>query len=141
MQDESYHLDITHEIGIPVGYGLGCSAAAALSLALALNKAIGAGYTREQAGTIAHNAEVRCRTGLGDVLAAYHGGFEIRTAPGAPGIGAVKKMQSGGCEAVIACFEPVSTPDFLRDKMESINGNGCQDGQGPGGQRRHGQVL
>jgi len=30
-------VDVTHEIDIPVGYGLGCSAAVALSLALAVN--------------------------------------------------------------------------------------------------------
>lgn len=124
MQDGTYHLDITHEIGIPVGYGLGCSGAAALSLALALGIALPAGCTRQQAGVIAHNAEVRYRTGLGDVLAAYHGGFEIRTHPGAPGVGRIRKMDAGDLEAVVACFEPMSTPDFLKEHMELINGRG-----------------
>ena len=126
MQDESYHLDIIHDIKIPVGYGLGCSGAASLSLALALNEALNAGYTREDVGAIAHSAEVQCQTGLGDVLAAYHGGFEIRTSPGAPGVGRIRHVATEGLEAVIACFEPISTPDFLRDSMKEINGMGTR---------------
>ena len=129
--------DIRHEIGVPVGYGLGCSSAAALSLALALNEALGCGMPAEQAGRIAHRAEIRCRTGLGDVLAAYHGGFEVRVRAGAPGVGRVARAggrcgasggrcgNSGeGTAAVIGCFSPVSTRRFITERLSGINGLG-----------------
>ena len=127
--------DIRHEIGVPVGYGLGCSSAAALSLALALNEALGCGLSREEAGRIAHRAEIACRTGLGDVLAAYHGGFEVRVGAGAPGIGRVARAggrgvrrgggpDCAGAAAVICCFSPVSTRRFIAERLPRINGLG-----------------
>ena len=117
-------LEITHELGVPVGYGLGCSAAAALSLAYALDEALGTGLGRQGSARIAHEAELECRTGLGDVLAAYHGGFEVRVCAGAPGRGRVVKMPSGDLAAVIACFAPVSTTEFIKNRMSGINGLG-----------------
>ena len=140
--------DIRHEIGVPVGYGLGCSSAAALSLALALGEALGCGMQAEQAGRIAHRAEIRCRTGLGDVLAAYHGGFEVRTRAGAPGVGRVRRAgaaaaaaEGPGCglegtAAVIGCFSPVSTRRFIDERLAGINGLGgamVERMAGPGG--------
>ena len=91
LLDEKY-FDVTHEIDVPVGYGFGCSGAVALSLAIALNDALKYGYTKTKVAQIAHKAEIKCQTGLGDVLASYHGGFEIRTKSGAPGIGEVQRL-------------------------------------------------
>lgn len=120
----SYFLKIHHDIKVPVGYGLGCSAAVALSLVYALNSAFRTNYTKEQLGMMAHNAEVMCRTGLGDVLASYHGGFEIRIKGGAPGIGQIKKISSESYCAIMICFSPISTKQFLKDRLASINGLG-----------------
>ncbi|MBM3904569.1 MAG: GHMP kinase [Thaumarchaeota archaeon] len=120
----NYFLKIHHDIKVPVGYGLGCSAAVALSLVYALNSAFRTNYTKEQLGTMAHNAEVMCRTGLGDVLASYHGGFEIRVKGGAPGIGQIKKISLESYSAIMICFSPISTKQFLKDRLASINGLG-----------------
>ncbi|MBI5696992.1 MAG: GHMP kinase [Thaumarchaeota archaeon] len=120
----NYFVKIHHDTKVPVGYGLGCSAAVALSLVYALNSAFRTNYTKEQLGTMAHNAEVMCRTGLGDVLASYHGGFEIRVKGGAPGIGQIKKIPSESYCAVMICFSPISTKQFLKDRLASINGLG-----------------
>ena len=120
----SYFLKIHHDIKVPVGYGLGCSAAVALSLVYALNSAFKTSYTKEQLGMMAHNAEVMCRTGLGDVLASYHGGFEIRVKGGAPGIGQIKKISSESYSAIMICFSPISTKQFLKERLASINGLG-----------------
>lgn len=122
--DGNYFVNVHHDITIPVGYGLGCSAAVALSLSYALNEAFSAKFSKEQLGKIAHNAEVICRTGLGDVLASYHGGFEIRTKGGAPGIGQLKKIPTETCSAVMICFSPISTKQFLKERLTSINGLG-----------------
>ncbi|MEM2785124.1 MAG: GHMP kinase [Candidatus Nitrosotenuis sp.] len=120
----SYFVNVHHEIKIPVGYGLGCSAAVALSLAYALNEAFGTRYSKKYLGRMAHNAEVICRTGLGDVLASYHGGFEIRVKSGAPGIGEIKKIPTGTDSAIMICFSPISTKQFLKERLASINGLG-----------------
>jgi pantoate kinase len=117
-------LDIDHHITVPVGYGLGCSGAVALSLGLALNEALDTGLTKEQVGLIAHEAEIKCQTGLGDVLASYHGGFEIRTKGGAPGHGTVKKIKHDNYTVVIICFSPISTKRFISERLQFINGLG-----------------
>jgi len=122
--DENYFVDVHHSISVPVGYGLGCSAAVALSLSLALNEALGTKLSRTEIGQIAHNAEISCKTGLGDVLAAFYGGFEIRTKSGAPGIGTVEKIDTQYNSVIMVCFAPISTPEFLRDRLSSINGLG-----------------
>ena len=119
------YFDITHEIDVPVGYGFGCSGAVALSLALALNDALKYGYTKTKVAQIAHKAEIKCQTGLGDVLASYHGGFEIRIKSGAPGVGEVQRITpKEKLEVMIICFNPISTKKFLKEKISLINGLG-----------------
>lgn len=122
-RNQDVFIDIRHEISIPVGYGLGCSGAVALSLAMALNKSLGTGLTRHKVGQIAHAAEISCKTGLGDVLASYHGGFEIRTRPGGPGVGQVEKIESDA-KVVLICFSPISTRKFIDERIKTINGLG-----------------
>lgn len=120
---KKFFLEIEHHISIPVGYGLGSSGAVALSLAFALNKALDTNLSRTQVGQIAHNAEIYCKTGLGTVLSSYHGGFEIRTKFGAPGIGSLRKI-STDYSAIVICFSPVSTRKFINTELSKINGLG-----------------
>jgi len=123
--NDDYFVDVIHELDVPVGYGLGCSAAVALSLALALNQALNAGYSKTEVAQIAHLAEIKCKTGLGDVLASYHGGFEIRTKSGAPGVGELEKIDpKEKLDALIVCFNPISTKKFLGEKISLVNGLG-----------------
>ncbi len=118
-----YFINVHHEISVPVGYGLGSSGAVALSLAVALNKALNLNLSKEEVGQIAHNAEIMCKTGLGDVLASYHGGFEIRIKAGAPGVGVLEKIDTDS-NVVLICFSPISTKKFITEKIEIINGLG-----------------
>ena len=117
-------IDIEHSISIPVGYGLGSSSAVALSLSFALDRVLGTKLDKTRIGQIAHNAEVNCKTGLGDVLASYHGGFEIRIKPGAPGIGTVEKIDTDKISIVMICFSPISTNKFIKERLSQINGLG-----------------
>ena len=121
---EGLFFDIRHEISIPVGYGLGSSGAVALSLSYALDRALGTNLKRHEIGSIAHNAEVSCKTGLGDVLASFHGGFEIRTKAGAPGVGSVEKINADSISVLVICFSPVSTNKFIKEQLPRINGLG-----------------
>jgi len=123
LAKHNYFLDIVHDSAIPVGYGLGSSGAVALSLAFALNKALGTNLSRTQVGQIAHNAEIHCKTGLGTVLSSYHGGFEIRTKHGAPGIGSLRKIHSDYI-AIVICFSPISTKKIIGTELSKINGLG-----------------
>ena len=116
--------DIEHEISIPVGYGLGSSSAVALSLSFALDQALETKLDKTTIGQIAHNAEVSCKTGLGDVLASFHGGFEVRVKPGAPGIGNVEKILTDKISIIMICFSPISTNKFLKERLSQINGLG-----------------
>ncbi len=124
LADRPYFVSIDHDVGIPVGFGLGSSGAAALSLSYALNNALDIGLSKTQAAQIAHHAEVACKTGLGTVIAEYAGGFEMRTRAGAPGVGAVSKIELDGYKAIILCLAPISTKSFLTNHMAEINGLG-----------------
>jgi len=110
--------DIEHEISIPVGYGLGSSGAVALSLSFALDQALETKLDKTTIGQIAHNAEVNCKTGLGDVLASFHGGG------GAPGIGCVEKIFTNEISVIMICFSPISTNKFIKERLSQINGLG-----------------
>ncbi len=116
--------NIEHDISIPVGYGLGSSAAVALSLSFALDQALETKLDKIAIGKIAHNAELNCKTGLGDVLASFHGGFEIRVKPGAPGIGRVEKILTEEISIIMICFSPISTNKFIKERLSQINGLG-----------------
>ena len=116
--------DIEHEISIPVGYGLGSSSAVALSLSYALDEALETKLDKKVIGKIAHNAEVNCKTGLGDVLASFYGGFEVRVKAGAPGIGNVEKISTDKVSVIMICFSPISTNKFIKEHLSKINGLG-----------------
>jgi len=113
----NYRILVDHNINIPIGYGFGSSGAGALSLALALNEALRLGLSHVEAAQIAHIAEVRCRTGLGTVIAETFGGLEIREKPGAPGVGEIKHIPIDD-DHVVAClkFGPMSTKEALTDE-------------------------
>ena len=122
FSNKFFHIE--HEISIPVGYGLGSSGAVALSLSFALDQALETKLDKTTIGQIAHNAEVNCKTGLGDVLASFHGGFEIRVKPGAPGIGCVEKIFTNEISVIMICFAPISTNKFIKERLSQINGLG-----------------
>jgi pantoate kinase len=114
-------VDLTADV--PLGYGFGVSGAAALATALAINPDHGQGLSMEQAAVVAHCAEVVNRTGMGDVAGQYTGGLVIRTAAGAPGVGAVEKVPVDAVEVSWVCMGEISTSSVLEDEktMERIN--------------------
>jgi len=107
---------VQHQSSLPIGCGFGTSGAGALSLALALNAAVGSPLTRLEAAALAHRAELESGTGLGTVLGETFGGFEVRTAPGAPGTGTVVNLPfPEGLSAAFLVFGPLATPKMLAD--------------------------
>jgi pantoate kinase len=107
-------LKVEHCAEVPLGEGFGSSGAGALSLALALNEALELGLTRIEAAQRAHTAEILCKTGLGTVIAETLGGLEIRTKPGAPGIGEVRNIPVGSDYSFVSLsFGPLPTQRAL----------------------------
>jgi pantoate kinase len=125
LVNRPYFINIHHDVEIPIGFGLGSSGAAALSLSYALNQVLDTGLTRTQAAQMAHHAEIACNTGLGTVIAEFAGGFEMRTSPGAPGIGSVSNVNlDKNYKAVVLCLAPILTKSFLTNHINEINGVG-----------------
>lgn len=85
---EPWDVTVEQTSDLPVGHGFGASAAGALSATVA----VAAVLRRDEADAVwaAHAAEVVERTGLGDVVGAKAGGFEIRERPGLPPDGRIR---------------------------------------------------
>ncbi len=127
----SQEVKILSETPLPVSQGFGVSAAAALSTALALDDALGRGTPRDELVAIAHEVEVECGTGLGDVVPASLGGMDLRWKPGAPGHADVRKTPVRA-DLLLAVLGPeIPTRSVLRDseKVAAINraGGACVD--------------
>ncbi|HIP90171.1 MAG TPA: pantothenate kinase, partial [Candidatus Nanopusillus sp.] len=77
--------DIIHNSQLPIGCGLGISGGCALGTVYKLKELIGLPQMDSlELLKIAHISEVKCGTGLGDVMGQYFGGFIIRKGPGFP---------------------------------------------------------
>lgn len=114
------HVLVRTEQSLPEQQGFGTSAAGALSAGLAIAKAIGLG--RYEAVRAAHLAELRHKTGLGDVAAALHGGVEFRREPGLPPYGRVDKLAADGQFVLLPLGGGMETQAVLADtrKRERI---------------------
>lgn len=115
---------VRHDTILPVGCGFGTSGAGALSLSLALNALHGDPLSFLEAASVAHLAELECKTGLGTVIGETFGGFEIRQSPGAPGTGRVQNFfYPKDLRAVFLVFGSLSTSSMLKNAAlrEKIN--------------------
>jgi pantoate kinase len=127
LDGRSWYAEISHLSRVPSGRGYGTSGAGALGLSLALNDALGQSLSMPEAAQIAHLSEVECKTGLGTVASVFSGGLTVRTAPGAPNIGEVRKLTLPSSLRVIsASFGPISTSRVLAslDLKKTINACG-----------------
>jgi pantoate kinase len=122
--NEKYEVNVRHNVEIPIGAGFGSSAAGALTTALALSKALGLNLTYNQLGTIAHIAEVKCKTGLGTVGPLMIGGCVLTIEPGAPGIAVIDRIPIMADYVIVAgVFGPISTREVLSspEKRLAVN--------------------
>lgn len=101
------------ETDLPFSQGFGMSGACALASGTAVLEEMGEDI--EKALPAAHKAEMFCRTGMGDVVAQYHGGFEIRKNGGLPPHGEIDVNEIDKEVIVAVAGGPLSTPDILRD--------------------------
>ncbi|MFA5347393.1 MAG: pantoate kinase [Methanoregula sp.] len=121
MEQLDVTTSITTECLLPIGAGFGLSAAALLATIVAVNRLYDLGMDPEEIAQCAHRAEVRHRTGLGDVAACQGGGRVIRHGPGIHGFIERRFDMSGPLYAV--SFGPIHTPSVLDspEQMERVS--------------------
>ncbi|TMI60439.1 hypothetical protein E6H12_10360 [Candidatus Bathyarchaeota archaeon] len=126
LDGRSWNTEISHQSAVRSGLGYGTSGSGALSLSLALNEAMGLSLSMPEAAQIAHLCEVECKTGLGTVASVFSGGLTVRTAPGAPEIGQLRKLNLPSSLSVVsASFGPISTRRVLADHHLKKTINAC----------------
>ncbi len=83
-----YKIVVDQKISVPIGGGYGTSGASALAVSIALAKALRARVTLNDIATIAHEADIVNKTGLGTVVGILGccGGIVIVEEPGGPGV-------------------------------------------------------
>ncbi len=116
MSKEPFKVEVNHSCQVPVGAGYGTSGAGALGAVLAISKALKLQVSREKSIAMAHIAEVKCRTGLGDVGAQAIGGLVIGIGPGGPPHGRWKRIPTPrDLKVVCATLGPLPTTKLLHD--------------------------
>lgn len=102
--------------------GAGYAFSASSTLAVAVCHAIAHNLGLSEAAVKAHVAEVRHRTGLGDVLSIWDGfGLAVRMKPGAPGIGQVDSLKLDDRITILTSeVGRLSTKDLLSEYHEKI---------------------
>lgn len=120
-------LDVTARViaesDLPIGSGFGVSGGLALGTALAANEAFGLGRSENELVTVAHRAEVRAGSGLGDVVAQARGGFPVRLEPGAPPHGATDRVP-GRRRVEYLAFGELSTESVLSGDTDELSAAG-----------------
>lgn len=108
----SRSLRVRVETPLPVGAGFGVSGAMALGTALVANYIFDESRSENELIRLAHRAEVRAGTGLGDVVAQARGGIPIRLEPGAPGYGTLDGIPAISPIEYLS-FGGIETPEVL----------------------------
>ncbi|MEF8848369.1 MAG: pantoate kinase [Candidatus Thermoplasmatota archaeon] len=104
---------------LPVSQGLGISGATALSASMALSKNLDIQFSETLKA--AHTAEVKMGTGLGDIIASFIGGFEIRKTPGLPPWGFIEHIPGNYDIVVCVIGKKLQTKDILSDQKKKKN--------------------
>lgn len=112
------HVLVETALELPVGSGFGASGAGALSTALALNEALSLRLTLSDLAKAAHVAEIKNRTGLGDVTGQTFGGVVIREKAGAPFSVNIDKIPCGERKISWVSFGGISTKSVLSDELK-----------------------
>lgn len=97
--------------GLPLGCGFGLSGASALAAAYAVNRLLKLKKTRKELAVIAHTAEVENRTGLGDVVNQYYGGFCLKLKPSSRFI--IKRIPINNADVYCRHFSAISTKSVI----------------------------
>ncbi len=112
LTDQSIAVEI--ETKLPLGCGFGVSGAVALATAYAVDKLLHLKKTKKALAIIAHTAEVKNKTGLGDVVNQFFGGFFLKEKPSSSF--SVTKILVKEKTVYCRVFSPLSTKSVLNDE-------------------------
>ena len=113
LQGERVDVTVESFLDLPVSAGFGMSAAGALSAAFAIAEIVE--RPPEDAFAAAHLAELKHRTGLGDVAALTRGGMTFRRREGLPPHGQVDRIEYYGEIVAAVVGGDMSTAEVLGD--------------------------
>lgn len=99
---------------LPLGCGFGLSGASALAATYAINRLLSLGKSKKELAIIAHTAEVENKTGLGDVVNQYYGGFFIKSKPSSYFI--VERIPIENVDVYCKYFSKLSTKSVITNK-------------------------
>ena len=118
-----YRMEVDVTLDLPLSQGFGMSGAGVLASLIALNEATGRRKGLQKLGQAAHSAEVRSRTGMGDVYPQLLGGMDVRIRPGAPGWGRVETYPQERALVLAVLGPPLPTSKVLGypEEMSRIN--------------------
>ena len=116
-------VDITSNLPLSSGFGL--SGAATLAALIAANRLLDLGKSRHDLAMIAHVAEVRNLTGLGDVCAQFNGGCLVKTKVGNPL--AATSLNMPDTDIHWRYFGKISTSEILADHRRHQRINDAAD--------------
>ncbi len=118
------------QMDLPAECGFGMSGASALAAALEIDHAFNLKRSFYELADLAHEAEIKCRTGMGDVVCQCSGGVVVRKKPGAPSRAIVDRFL-WDMELDLLVLGPLSTKSLLEDeeRVNRINelGKNCVD--------------
>ena len=96
---------------LPLGCGFGLSGASALASAYAINDLLRLKKSKKELAVIAHTAEVENKSGLGDVVNQFYGGFCIKSRPSS--YFRVEKLPLGNIDVYCRHFGRISTKSII----------------------------
>lgn len=99
---------------LPLGCGFGLSGASALAAAYAVNELLKLKKSSRELAVIAHTAEVENKTGLGDVVNQFYGGFCLKLRPSSHF--AVKKLPISNLNVYCRYFSKISTKSIINNQ-------------------------
>jgi len=110
------NIDIYHDYQLPLGAGYGSSGCGAIGTSFGLNYLLDVGLSYNQAGRIAHIAEVMNKTGLGTVGGQLTGGISITTKAGYP-FELDRIFYPLNVKIMCASFGSIPTPSIIGDPI------------------------
>src|SRR3989338_5731503 len=120
------NLKINIKSKLPLGCGFGLSGASALAAAYAINKLLNLKKAKKALGIIAHTADAENRTGLGDVVNQYYGGFFLKLKPSS--YFSIKKIPINNIDVYCKYYSEISTkPVITNPKLKNKINNAAEE--------------
>jgi len=112
LTKEKFRIYIKSEL--PLGCGFGLSGASALATAYAINKILNLKKSNKELAVIAHTAEVENKTGLGDVVNQFYGGFNLKLKPSSYFV--IEKLPINNISIYCEYFSKINTKSIITNK-------------------------